>query len=147
MPAASEAGIQLMEDLRATVGTQTALTKDVVSSVEALALRVAQIPDALAKFDERMHRQEVDQRRTVDALATLQTTVAQMHAESAQLQQKAYEQLAATLQADREETRRAIDADRKVLSEVVERGNKQSMILSIVLIVVVAALAVALLLK
>ncbi len=147
LPAASEAGIQLMEDLRATVGTQTALTKDVVSSVEALALRVAQIPDALAKFDERMHRQEADQRRTVDALATLQTTVAQMHAESAQLQQKAYEQLAATLQADREETRRAIDADRRVLSEVVERGNRQSMILTVVLIVVVAALAVALLLK
>ena len=99
------------------------------------------------KFHERMHRQEADQRRTVDALVTLQTTVAQMHAESAQLQQKAYEQLAATLQADREETRRAIDADRKVLSEVVERGNRQSMILSIVLIVVVAALPVALLLK
>ncbi|MBK8977727.1 MAG: hypothetical protein IPM29_17610 [Planctomycetes bacterium] len=147
LPAASETGVQLLEELGATLSRQTSLTRDVVQSVEQLALRVAQIPDALARFDTRLERQEEDQRRAADALALLQTSLAEMQAESARLQQQTLEQLSGALQADRAETRRALDADRAVLAEVLERGNRQSFVLTIVMIVVVAALATALLLR
>lgn len=153
LPVASQVGVQILEDLKATLGTQTSLTRDVVDSVEALALRVSQIPEVLERFDARLARQEDDQQRTVDALVTLQTTVAQMHAESSRLQRQTHEQLAATLQQDREAARlalaadrqaaqQALDADRAVLSQVIERGNRQSMVLTVVLIVVVIAAAV-----
>lgn len=147
LPAASKAGAEMLQDLRETLGTQTSLTRDVVQSVEQLALRVAQIPDALARFDDRLDRQEDDQRRAVEALTMLQSSVAQMQADSARLQQETFQQLATTLKSDREETRKALDADRAVIAEVLERGNRQSMVLTVVLVVVVAILAAALLLS